>query len=59
MFLYERMCRHGCFEVQINDQGREFVNAVLTCMHDFTGVEQRIMHTIWNQMVLWRGKTER
>ena len=25
-FLYEPMYRHGCFEVQINDQGREFVN---------------------------------
>ena len=20
-FLYELLCRHGCFEVQINDQG--------------------------------------
>ena len=27
-FLYEVMCRHGGFDVQINDQGREFVNQV-------------------------------
>ena len=27
-FLYELVCRHGCFQIQINDQGREFVNAV-------------------------------
>ena len=25
-FLYELMCRHGCFKVQINDQEREFIN---------------------------------
>ena len=36
------MCRPGCFEGQINDQGREFVNGVCTCVHDLTGVEQRI-----------------
>ena len=24
--LYEFMCRHACFKVQINNQGREFVN---------------------------------
>ena len=23
-FLYRMICRHGCFEIQINDQGREF-----------------------------------
>ncbi|XP_047137453.1 uncharacterized protein LOC124813956 [Hydra vulgaris] len=28
-FLYEIMSRHGCFKIQINDQGREFVNEVL------------------------------
>ena len=41
-FLYELMYCHSCFEVQINDQGREFVNGVCTCLRDFTGVEQRI-----------------
>ena len=28
-FLFEEIiCRHGCTEIQINDQGREFVNSV-------------------------------
>ena len=36
------MCRHGCVEIQINDQGREFVNAVSTNLHELTGVEQRV-----------------
>ena len=25
-FLYELICRHGCFAVQVNVQGREFVS---------------------------------
>ena len=41
-FLYEVMCRHGCFQIQINDQGREFVNEVSTELHRLTGVEQRV-----------------
>ena len=27
-FLYEIICRHGCMRIQINDQGKEFVNEV-------------------------------
>ena len=27
-FLYEVIRRHGCFEIQINDKGREFINEV-------------------------------
>ena len=38
-FLYEVMFHHGCFEVQINDQGS---NGVCICLHDLTGVEQHI-----------------
>ena len=45
MFLYELTCRQSCFEVQINDQGRDFVNGVCTCLHHLTGVEQRITST--------------
>ena len=30
--------KHGCFEVQINDKGRELVNGVRTSLHDLTGV---------------------
>ena len=41
-FLYEVMCRYGCFEIQINDQGREFVNEVCKQLYELTGVEQRV-----------------
>ena len=41
-FLYEVMCRHGCFEIQINDQGLEFVNEVCKQLHDLTGEKQRV-----------------
>lgn len=42
-FLYEDIiCRHGCVAIQINDQGREFVNSVSTELHAFTGTMQRI-----------------
>ena len=41
-FLYELICRHGCFSIQINDQGREFVNELSNHLHTMTGVEQRI-----------------
>ena len=35
-FLNEVVCRHGCFEIQINDQGREFVNEVCKQLHELT-----------------------
>ena len=41
-FLYELMCRHGCFDVKINDEGREFVNQVCDELHKLTGAEQRV-----------------
>lgn len=41
-FLYEVMCRQGCFKIQINDQGRELVNEVSNQLHALTGVEQKI-----------------
>ena len=41
-FLYELMCLHSCFEVQINDQWREFVDGLCTCLHDLNGVEECI-----------------
>ena len=41
-FVYEMMCRHGCFAIQINDQGREFVNEVSDELRRLTGVVQRI-----------------
>ena len=59
-FLYELMCRHGCFEVQICDQGIEFVNDVCTCLHNLTGVEQRITsqyHSQSNGLVEIQNRT--
>lgn len=41
-FLYELICRLGCVSVQINDQGREFCNAVCTKLHKLTGTKQRV-----------------
>ena len=41
-FMYELMCRHGCFATQINYQGREFVNGVTSELHRLTGIEQRV-----------------
>ena len=65
-FLYEPICRHGCFAIQINDQGREFVNEIADEPHSMTGTQQRMIsayhpqsnglverqnHTIKNAMV--------
>ena len=41
-FLYEIICRHGCMRIQINDQGKEFVNEVSENRHEMTGTEQQI-----------------
>ena len=43
IFLFEDIiCRHGCPSIQINDQGREFVNAVSTELHRLCGIKQRV-----------------
>ena len=36
------MCRHGCPEVLITDQGREFVNKVSTELYSVAHKEHRI-----------------
>ena len=41
-FLYEVICRHGCMKIQINDQGREFVNEVSKVLHNMSSAEQPI-----------------
>ena len=41
-FLYEVMFRHWCFDIQINDQDRKFVNGVCKQLPELTGVEQRV-----------------
>ena len=41
-FLYEVICRHGCFSIQINDEGREFFNSVSTKLHLLTGTIQSV-----------------
>ena len=43
-FIYEELiCRWGCSEYHITDQGREFVNAINTNLLDMCGTKQRIM----------------
>ena len=42
-FLFEDIiCRHGCVKIQINDQGREFVNKISAELHKMTGTKQNI-----------------
>ena len=41
-FLYEMMCRHDCFAIQINNQGRKFLNEVSDELNFLTGVQQRV-----------------
>ena len=41
-FQDEIICRRECLWIQINDQGREFVNEVSDHLHQITGVDQRI-----------------
>jgi hypothetical protein len=55
-FLLKLICRHGCAEIQINDQGREFVNQVSSTLHSLTGVKQRITSAYHPQA---NGLTER
>lgn len=38
--LYEIICSYGCIRIEINDQGRESVNGVMTKLHEMTGVDQ-------------------
>ena len=59
-FLYDMMCRHGCFMIQINDQGRELVNEVSDELHLFTGVQQRVTsvyHPQFNGFVERQNRT--
>ena len=41
-FLYNIQCQYGAVNIQINDQGPEFVNKVSEEIHTLTGVHQRI-----------------
>ena len=41
-FIYDIICHHGCVKIQINDQGKEFVNEVSKNLHEMTGTEQRV-----------------
>ena len=41
-FLFEVVCRHGCFAIRINDQGREFVNEAVDELHLMTDTQQRV-----------------
>ena len=48
-FSYEMICRYGCFEIQINNQGREFLNEVLKSLHLQTGTEQKVTSSYYTQ----------
>ena len=41
-FLYEIICQNGYMRIQINDQGKEFVNEVSENLHEMTVTKQRI-----------------
>lgn len=43
-FLYDEviLCRHGCPKIQINDQGREFVNKSNNELSRLIGTQQRV-----------------
>ena len=41
-FLHRLICRHGCFDIEISDQGREFVTKISSELHSLTGVEHRM-----------------
>ena len=41
-FIYGLICRHGCSRIQINHQGREFVNTLAEELFKMTGVKQII-----------------
>ena len=41
-FIYDIICRHGRVKIQINDQGKEFVNEVSKNLLEMTGTEQRV-----------------
>lgn len=43
VFIYEEIiCRHGCPDIQISDQGREFVNKLSDELFNLTGTQQRV-----------------
>ena len=56
LFLYKTMCKLGAVKIQINDQGREFVNEVASELHKLTGVKQRLTAAYHPQT---NGLTER
>ena len=36
------LCRHGCPEIVITDQGREFVNEITRQLYEITGTQHRL-----------------
>ena len=55
-FLYEIICRHGCMRIQINDQGKEFVNEVSENLHEMTVTEQRVISAYLSLMAYASAK---
>ena len=61
-FLYELICKHDCFAIQINDQGREFVNKVADELHSMTGTQHRVIsayHLQSNGLVESQNRTNK
>lgn len=51
-FIYSVMCRHGCPEVLITDQGREFVNEVSKELYSVTNTEHRMTSAYHPQVII-------
>ena len=47
------MCRYGCPEVLITDQGREFVNAMSSELYAMTKTEHRITSAYHPQVIIY------
>ena len=59
-FLHRLICRHGCFDTEISDQGRAFVNSVSSELHSLTDAEHRmtsVNHTQCNGLTEKQNQT--
>ncbi|XP_046350717.2 uncharacterized protein LOC124131476 [Haliotis rufescens] len=55
-FLYKTVCRLGCFDILISDQGREFINTIIDNLMTKLGTEHRVSSTYHPQT---NGQRER
>ena len=60
LFLYELICMHAFFSIQINDQGRDFVHSTSAELHRLTGTIERVTsayHPQANSLVERKNET--